>query len=158
MAAHTPIALMAHRAARREGRPSATMERWLTIKTCLLGATRARRRRPAMLGWLAFVLIVFAGGNAIGRPSPTAGVVTRAAIVMGAVFSIFAILPEIMFKQVGVGLAVAVLIDATVVGAALLALAMTLLGDWNWYLPRSLRSIHRPRWLPPLTVESSHGD
>ena len=111
-----------------------------------------------MLGWLAFVLIAFAGDSAIGQPFPTAGVVTRAAIVIVAAFSIFAILPEIMFKVVGVGLAVAVLIDATVVGAALLALAMTLLGDWNWYLPRSPRSIHRPRWLPPLTVKSSHGD
>jgi hypothetical protein len=65
----------------------------------------------------------------------TAGVVTSAAIVMVAVFSIFAILPEIMFKQLGVGLAVAVLIDATIVRAVLLPSAMTLLGDWNWYLP-----------------------
>ena len=66
----------------------------------------------------------------------TAGVVTSAAIVMVAVFSIFAILPEIAFKQLGVGLALAVLIDATVVRAVLLPAAMTLLGEWNWYLPR----------------------
>ncbi|MHB1570731.1 MAG: MMPL family transporter, partial [Solirubrobacteraceae bacterium] len=66
----------------------------------------------------------------------TAGVVTSAAVVMVAVFSIFAFLPEIMFKQMGVGLAVAVLIDATIVRAVLLPSAMTLLGEWNWYLPR----------------------
>ncbi|HZS30024.1 MAG TPA: MMPL family transporter [Gaiellaceae bacterium] len=74
----------------------------------------------------------------------TAGVVTSAAIVMVAVFSIFAILPEIDFKQLGVGLAVAVLIDATVVRAVLLPALMTLLGEWNWYLPRRLRRIHAP--------------
>lgn len=74
----------------------------------------------------------------------TAGVVTSAAIVMVAVFSIFIILPEILYKQLGVGLAVAVLIDATIVRAILLPSAMTLLGEWNWYLPTWLRSIHRP--------------
>ena len=66
----------------------------------------------------------------------TAGVVTSAAVVMVAVFSIFVVLPEIAFKQLGLGLAVAVLIDATIVRAILLPAAMTLLGDWNWYLPR----------------------
>ncbi len=65
----------------------------------------------------------------------TAGVVTSAAIVMVAVFSIFIALPEIVYKQLGVGLAAAVLIDATVVRAVLLPSAMTLLGEWNWYLP-----------------------
>jgi RND superfamily putative drug exporter len=66
----------------------------------------------------------------------TAGVVTSAAVVMVAVFSIFALLPEIMFKQLGVGLAVAVLIDATIVRGVLLPSAMKLLGEGNWYLPR----------------------
>jgi len=75
----------------------------------------------------------------------TAGVVTSAAIVMVGVFSIFAILPEVMFKQLGVGLAVAILIDATIVRAVLLPATMTLLGEWNWYLPKLPRSIHRPR-------------
>ena len=69
----------------------------------------------------------------------TAGVVTSAAIVMVAVFSIFIVLPEITYKQLGVGLAAAVLIDATVVRAVLLPAAMTLLGEWNWYLPRRLQ-------------------
>ncbi len=72
----------------------------------------------------------------------TAGVVTSAAIVMVAVFSIFATLGMIDFKMMGVGLAVAVLLDATVVRAVLLPAAMRLLGDWNWYLPRWLD------WLP----------
>ena len=66
----------------------------------------------------------------------TAGVVTSAAIVMVAVFAIFATLGMIDFKMMGVGLAVAVLLDATIVRAVLLPATMKLLGDANWYLPR----------------------
>jgi uncharacterized membrane protein YdfJ with MMPL/SSD domain len=72
----------------------------------------------------------------------TAGVVTSAAVVMVAVFAIFATLGMLEMKQMGVGLAVAVLIDATLVRAVLLPATMKLLGDWNWYLPQRLR------WLP----------
>jgi RND superfamily putative drug exporter len=72
----------------------------------------------------------------------TAGVVTSAAVVMVAVFSIFATLSMLMFKQFGVGLAAAILIDATIVRAVLLPATMKLLGEWNWYLPRWLE------WLP----------
>ena len=72
----------------------------------------------------------------------TAGVVTSAAFVMIAVFSVFASLGAIEFKQMGVGLAAAILIDATIVRAVLLPATMKLLGDWNWYLPRGLG------WLP----------
>ena len=79
----------------------------------------------------------------------TAGVVTSAAIVMVFVFGIFATLSIVMLKQFGVGLAAAVLIDATIVRAVLLPAAMTLLGDWNWYLPRWLE------WLPKLENERS---
>src|SRR3712207_9289661 len=68
----------------------------------------------------------------------TASVVTSAAIVMVAVFSIFGTLTFIDMKQMGVGLAAAVLIDATIVRAVLLPAAMKLLGDWNWYLPKKL--------------------
>ena len=67
---------------------------------------------------------------------------TSAAAVMIAVFSIFATLGAIEFKQMGVGLAAAILIDATIVRAVLLPATMKLLGDWNWYLPRGLS------WLP----------
>jgi uncharacterized membrane protein YdfJ with MMPL/SSD domain len=74
----------------------------------------------------------------------TAGVVTSAAVVMVAVFSIFATLSILMFKQFGVGLAAAILIDATLVRAVLLPATMKLLGDRNWYLPRWLE------WLPRL--------
>ena len=74
----------------------------------------------------------------------TAGVVTSAAIVMVFVFSIFATLSMLFFKQFGVGLAVAILIDATIVRAVLLPATMKLLGEWNWYLPRWLQ------WLPRL--------
>ena len=78
----------------------------------------------------------------------TAGVVTSAAVVMVAVFAIFGTLTAVEFKQMGVGLAVAVLIDATIVRAVLLPATMKLLGDWNWYLPRKLqrmpRIVHEP--------------
>ncbi len=74
----------------------------------------------------------------------TAGVVTSAAVVMVFVFSIFAALSMLFFKQFGVGLAVAILIDATIVRAVLLPATMKLLGDRNWYLPSWLQ------WLPRL--------
>ena len=77
----------------------------------------------------------------------TAGVVTSAAIVMVFVFSIFATLSLIMMKQFGVGLATAVLIDATIVRGVLLPATMKLLGEWNWYLPRWLS------WLPRVRLE-----
>jgi uncharacterized membrane protein YdfJ with MMPL/SSD domain len=79
----------------------------------------------------------------------TAGVVTSAAVVMVGVFAIFAVLPEIAFKQLGVGLAVAVLIDATLVRAVLLPSAMKLLGEWNWYLPGRLSWLHLRSRRPP---------
>jgi uncharacterized membrane protein YdfJ with MMPL/SSD domain len=72
----------------------------------------------------------------------TAGVVTSAAIVMVFVFAIFATLSMLFFKQFGVGLAAAILIDATIVRAVLLPATMKLLGEWNWYLPSWLQ------WLP----------
>ena len=68
----------------------------------------------------------------------TAGVVTSAAIIMVAVFAVFGTLTLQQFKQLAVGLAVSVLIDATVVRAVLLPSVMALLGDRNWYLPRWL--------------------
>jgi uncharacterized membrane protein YdfJ with MMPL/SSD domain len=74
----------------------------------------------------------------------TAGVVTSAAAVMVAVFAIFATLTFVEFKEMGVGLAAAVLIDATIVRGVLLPATMKLLGKWNWYLPRSLRWLPRP--------------
>jgi RND superfamily putative drug exporter len=77
----------------------------------------------------------------------TAGVVTSAAVVMIAVFSIFATLGALDFKQMGVGLAVAVAIDATIVRGVLLPATMKLLGKWNWYLPSWLN------WLPRVGRE-----
>jgi RND superfamily putative drug exporter len=79
----------------------------------------------------------------------TAGVVTSAAIVMVGVFAVFAALSMLMFKQFGVGLATAILLDATIVRGVLLPASMKLLGDWNWYLPRWLE------WLPRFDVSES---
>jgi uncharacterized membrane protein YdfJ with MMPL/SSD domain len=63
---------------------------------------------------------------------------------MVGAFAIFATLPFLDFKEMGIGLAAAVLIDATIVRAVLLPATMKLLGDWNWYLPTWLT------WLPKL--------
>ncbi len=77
----------------------------------------------------------------------TAGVVTSAAVVMVGVFGIFGTLSSIDMKQMGVGLAFAVLIDATLIRGVLLPASMKLLGDWNWWLPKRLS------WIPELKVE-----
>ena len=77
----------------------------------------------------------------------TAGVVTSAALVMVAVFAIFATLSGLDMKQLGVGLATAILLDATLVRGVLLPATMKLLGEHNWYLPKKLN------WLPRV----SHG-
>jgi uncharacterized membrane protein YdfJ with MMPL/SSD domain len=77
----------------------------------------------------------------------TASTVTSAAIIMVGVFATFATLSMVDMKQMGVGLAAAVLIDATLVRAVLLPATMKLLGDWNWYLPRKLG------WLPQIAHE-----
>jgi len=77
----------------------------------------------------------------------TASVVTSAAIVMVGVFSIFGTLSFLFLKQFGIGLAIAVLIDATIVRAVLLPAVMKLLGDANWYLPKWLD------WMPQVRHE-----
>jgi uncharacterized membrane protein YdfJ with MMPL/SSD domain len=77
----------------------------------------------------------------------TASTVTSAALIMVGVFATFATLSMVDMKQMGVGLAAAVLIDATLVRAVLLPATMKLLGDWNWYLPRKLG------WLPQIAHE-----
>jgi len=74
-----------------------------------------------------------------------------AAIVMVAVFSIFATLSQLDLKQAGFGLAVAILIDATLVRGVLLPAAMTLLGERNWYLPSRLE------WLPHIHMPAEQG-
>lgn len=82
----------------------------------------------------------------------TAGPVNSAAIVMVAVFSIFATLSMVEFKQMGVGLAAAVFIDATIIRGVLVPATMKLLGRWNWYLPGWLE------WLPRFDVEEPTAD
>jgi uncharacterized membrane protein YdfJ with MMPL/SSD domain len=84
--------------------------------------------------------------------STTAGVVTSAALVMVGVFAVFALMPILDMKEMGIGLAVAVLIDATIIRAVLLPATMKLLGDWNWYLPSWLE------WLPRLEPSTDVSD
>jgi RND superfamily putative drug exporter len=80
----------------------------------------------------------------------SAGVVTSAAIVMVFVFAIFGTLQILFLKQFGVGLAAAILIDATVIRAVLLPATLQLLGDSIWYLPSWLE------WLPRIEREERH--
>ena len=77
----------------------------------------------------------------------TAGTVTSAAAVMVAVFLVFVTLSFLDFKEMGLGLAAAVLIDATIIRGVLVPATMKLLGDWNWYLPSWLE------WLPQIGGE-----
>jgi putative drug exporter of the RND superfamily len=75
----------------------------------------------------------------------SASTVTTAAVIMVAVFSIFATMSLVDFKQIGIGLATAILVDATVIRGVLLPATMAVLGRRNWYLPSWLR------WLPNLS-------
>ena len=79
--------------------------------------------------------------------SITSGTITSAAAIMIVVFSVFVTLELTVIKQLGFGLATAVLIDATIVRSVLLPATMRLLGEWNWWLPPFLR------WLPEVTIE-----
>jgi RND superfamily putative drug exporter len=85
---------------------------------------------------------------AVGLQS-TAKIITGAALIMVAVFSGFASGQLVMFQQVGFGLAVAVILDATIVRSVLVPASMALLGDRNWYLPSWLH------WLPDLRIEGA---
>ena len=80
--------------------------------------------------------------------SSTARLITGAALIIVAVFTGFAMGDLVMFQQMGFGVAVALLIDATIIRSVLLPAAMRLLGDWNWYLPPWLE------WLPRIEVEA----
>ncbi|UWZ35606.1 MMPL family transporter [Dactylosporangium roseum] len=139
----------------------------------------------AVVSWLPLFLFVVLFGlsmdyhvfvvsrirEAVDRGMPTraavahgitgsAGVVTSAAIVMVAVFSIFATLSTIDMKQLGVGLAAAILLDATVIRAVVLPSLMTLLGNANWWAPRFMRrrppAAHRARIVEGELVGSPH--
>jgi uncharacterized membrane protein YdfJ with MMPL/SSD domain len=84
--------------------------------------------------------------------SITSGTITSAAAIMITVFSVFLTLELVIIKQLGFGLATAVLIDATIVRSLLLPATMRLLGEWNWWLPPFLR------WLPEVTIEGDVED
>jgi uncharacterized membrane protein YdfJ with MMPL/SSD domain len=88
----------------------------------------------------------------IGGVAACSGVVTSAAVIMVAVFSIFATLSLIELKMIGVGLASAVLIDATIVRGILVPAALALLGERSWYFPRWLE------WLPGWRLDAPGPD
>ena len=134
--------------------PSSVIESWVPIFifTILFGLsmdyhvfilTRVKEARDRGLDSRSAV----ARGIAI-----TAGTITSAATIMVVVFLAFVTIPFSFIQQLGLGLAVAVLIDATIVRSVLLPATMTVLGDWNWWLPGFLR------WLPKVTIEGEPED
>ena len=84
--------------------------------------------------------------------SITSGTITSAAAIMVVVFAVFVTLQLVVIKQLGLGLAVAVFIDATIVRSVLLPASMHLLGDRNWWMPRFLA------WIPRVTIEGDPDD
>jgi RND superfamily putative drug exporter len=84
--------------------------------------------------------------------SVTSGTITSAASIMVVVFAVFVTFKFVFIQQLGLGLAVAVFIDATLIRSVLLPATMTLLGDWNWWLPRWLG------WLPKVTIEGDSSE
>jgi RND superfamily putative drug exporter len=85
----------------------------------------------------------------------SAGTVTSAAVVMVAVFSIFATLSTLDMKQLGIGLGVAILVDATIIRALVLPSAMALLGNANWWAPRFMRRRTDLAWSTPVEGHST---
>ena len=79
----------------------------------------------------------------------TAGIITGAALIMVAVFGGMASGELVVFQQVGFGLAVAIILDATIIRMILVPASMELLGDWNWYFPKWLE------WLPKINIEGA---
>jgi RND superfamily putative drug exporter len=79
----------------------------------------------------------------------TGGVITGAALIMIVVFSAFALAPIIIVKEVGLSLAVAVLLDATIIRVLLVPSVMRVLGPWNWWLPAPLAKV-----LPTVSLEA----
>ena len=129
--------------------PSGVIESWvpLFIFTILFGLsmdyhlfilTRIKEARDRGLG----------SREAVAKGiSVTSGTITSAASIMVVVFAVFVTLNFVFIQELGLGLAVAVFIDATLIRSVLLPASMTLLGDWNWWMPRVLR------WIPRVTIE-----
>jgi RND superfamily putative drug exporter len=84
----------------------------------------------------------------------TAGVITGAALIMVTVFSAFALAQSITIKSIGVGMAIAVLIDATIIRVLLVPATMRLMGRWNWWAPKPLARLHRRLGLSEKTIDA----
>nr|MBA2255350.1 MMPL family transporter [Chloroflexota bacterium] len=131
-------------------KPTSVIEAWVPIFifTILFGLsmdyhvfilTRVKEARDRGLS----------SNDAVARGiSVTSGVVTSAAAIMVVVFAVFVTLRLVIIQQLGLGLAVAVLVDATLIRSVLLPSTMRLLGEWNWWMPRWLG------WLPRVTIET----
>ena len=83
----------------------------------------------------------------------TAGVITGAALIMVCVFAAFSLADMVAIKSIGVGMAIAVLVDATIIRVLLVPATMRLLGHWNWWMPAALERLVANR-LPASDAES----
>lgn len=101
---------------------------------------------------LGDVLTQDASGSVAFGLGATGSIITGAAAIMVAVFAGFAAGDLVMMQQMGFGLGVAVILDATIVRSVLVPASMELLGDRNWYLPARLE------WLPRVAVEGHRDD
>jgi len=97
------------------------------------------------------VLAVGAGLERTGR------LITWAGAIMAAVFFAFALAESVIIKAVGIGIGIAVILDATVVRGLLVPATMRLMGDWNWWLPRPLARLVRRRVVRPAARRVSAG-
>ena len=90
--------------------------------------------------------------------SKTAGVITGAALIMVSVFAAFALAEVITIKSIGVGMAIAVAVDATIVRVLLVPATMRLMGKWNWWAPGHPRAVRRPARLQPRRGRRGRGE
>ena len=83
----------------------------------------------------------------------TGRLITGAALIMATVFFSFGLAEAVVIKAIGLGMGLAVLVDATIVRALLVPATMRLMGDWNWWSPKSLARLHRRLGLSEKAVE-----
>jgi uncharacterized membrane protein YdfJ with MMPL/SSD domain len=83
----------------------------------------------------------------------TGRLITGAALIMATVFFSFGLAEAVVIKAIGLGMGLAVLVDATIVRALLVPATMRLMGDWNWWAPKPLARLHRRLGLSEQTID-----
>jgi RND superfamily putative drug exporter len=84
----------------------------------------------------------------------TGRLITGAALIMATVFFSFGLAEAVVIKAIGLGMGLAVLVDATIVRALLVPATMRLMGRWNWWAPKPLARLHRRLGFPEKTIDA----